>query len=393
MSSKDRLVCAINYEEPDHVPLYLRVCGRGYLLDEEERWSDQFSRVKHALKLGLDDTVGFVPQLPLNPEVRVKSRKIMLPREKYPVLVKEYETPKGVLRQVVRQTHDWPHGDDIPVFSDHNVPPARSIEYLVKSERDLEALQCLFTEPTAGQMEDFHREAEKVKDFAEKHDVLVECGGVGGSYEDLALGADAAIWLCGVRKIVMMAYRSPGFLHQLLGIIHEWDMMRIRMVLECGGVDVMGHRAWYEGAFFSPTLYKRFIAPLIKEEVEAAHKAGVKYGYIVTRGLMPLLKILKELGIDIIFGVDPVQDNVNLSVVKREVGDDICLWGGVNSYITLSGAEEHIKSAVRYAIQTLAPGGGFILSAVDAVLEEAPSRGLRAMIEAWREYADYPIRG
>jgi uroporphyrinogen decarboxylase len=108
---------------------------------------------------------------------------------------------------------------------------------------------------------------------------------------------------------------------------------------------------------------------------------------------MPLLKILKELGIDIIFGVDPIQDNVNLSVVKREVGDDICLWGGVNSYITLSGAEEHIKSAVRYAIQTLAPSGGFILSAVDAVLEEVPSRGLRAMIEAWREYADYPIRG
>jgi uroporphyrinogen decarboxylase len=177
----------------------------------------------------------------------------------------------------------------------------------------------------------------------------------------------------------------------LLEIIHEWDMMRIRDVLEVGGVDIIGHRGWYEGVFFSPKLFERFIAPLLKEEVEAAHRAGAKFGYIITRGLMPLLKDIKELGLDLIWGIDPIQDVVDLNLVKREVGNSVCLWGGMNSYVTLQEEAEAVKKAVQNAIHALAPDGGFILSAVDAVLEEIPIEGLRNMIRAWREYADYPV--
>jgi len=56
MSSRDRLLCAINHEEPDHLPLYLRVCGRGHFIDKGRPWDGQFERVVQALELGLDDT-------------------------------------------------------------------------------------------------------------------------------------------------------------------------------------------------------------------------------------------------------------------------------------------------------------------------------------------------
>jgi hypothetical protein len=389
MSSRDRLLCAINCEELDHLPLYLRACDRGHFVDEGRPWHDQFERVMQALELGLDDTVGFTPALPLNPSVKIWRRKRSPPGEERPIIIKEYDTPKGTLRQVVRQTVDWPHGDDIPIFSDFNVPPERSVEYLIKSETDLDALQCLFAEPTKGQEESLRAEAAKVEKFAERNQVLIECGGVGGSYGDLALGGDAAIWLCGVRGVLVEAYRKPDFVHRLLDIIHSWDMMRIRSVLDVCHVDVIGHRGWYEGTFFSPALYSRFIAPLIREEAEVVHGAGVKFGYIISRNLMPLLEGIKETGVDIIWGVDPVQDDVDLKRVKEVAGEGICLWGGVNSYVTLGQGDEVIRESVRDAIRFLAPGGGFILSAVDAVLGEVPSEGLKVMIEAWREYADY----
>jgi len=390
MSSRDRLLCAINHEEPDHLPLYLRACDRGYFIDKGKPWHGQFERVGQALELGLDDTVGFTVELQLNPDIRIRRRKRELPGERYPILIKEYDTPKGTLRQVVRQTRDWPHDDDIPIFSDYNVPPERSVEYLIKSEADLVALQCLFVEPTTKQRERLHEEADKVRNFSEENEVLVECGGVGGSYGDLALGGDAVVWLCGVRTILVEAYRNPEFIHRLLDIIHTWDVMRIHIALDAGCADVIGHRGWYEGAFFSTILYERFIASMIREEAELVHRAGAKFGYIITRNILPLLDVLKETGIDIIWGVDPVQDNMDLMIVKGKAGGDICLWGGVNSYITLGQTDEEIKRSVRKAIECLAPGGGFILSAVDAVLDEVPSEGLGSMIEAWREFAEYP---
>ncbi|MBT3190920.1 MAG: hypothetical protein HN341_00030, partial [Verrucomicrobia bacterium] len=49
------------------------------------------------------------------------------------VLVKEYVTPKGTLRQEVWKVPDYPHRE-IPLFSDHNVPPGRSKRYLVSEE-------------------------------------------------------------------------------------------------------------------------------------------------------------------------------------------------------------------------------------------------------------------
>lgn len=390
MSSRDRLLCAINHEEPDHLPLYLRACDRGHFIDERRSWDGQFERVLQALELGLDDTVGFTADLPLNPDVRIRMKKRSLPEERYPILIKEYETPKGTIRQVVRQTRDWPHGDDIPIFSDYNVPPERSVEYLIKSEADLGALGLLFAEPTWNQEDHLREEAERVERFANENQVLIECGGVGGSYGDLALGGDAAFWLCGVKRVLVEAYKNPSFIHQLLDTIHAWDIAKLQMVLDAGRADVIGHRGWYEGAFFSATLYERFIAPMIREEAELVHRAGARFGYIITRNLQPLLDILNGVDIDIIWGVDPVQDNADLKIVKGKAGGDICLWGGVNSYVTLAQSDEEIKMSVRKAIECLAPGGGFILSAVDAVLGEVPSEGLGSMIEAWREFAEYP---
>jgi len=49
-----------------------------------------------------------------------------------------------------------------------------------------------------------------------------------------------------------------------------------------------------------------------------------------------------------------------------------------------------VRNAVGRAISTLAPGGGFILSSVGRIYSEVPTGNIRAMIEAWRELADYP---
>jgi len=392
LSSKERLLRSLNFEEPDHVPLLLRFFNRSYLMDKSQGWHNQFVKADQLIKLGFDETVNLSPPLPLNPEVKVKKWKVSQAEGECPLLVKEYETPKGVLRQVARQTPDWPHGDDVPIFSDFIIPGARTKKYLIENTQDLESLSCLFTKPSGNEINNFMKYAQRVKGFAEERSLLTESDG--------PMLGDGAMWLCGVERVVLATIRNPEFLHRLLEIIHDWDMMRIRLILEIGGADIIIHRGWYESpVFWSPKAYETFLAPLIREQVELVHRAGVKFGYIMTRKQTPLFKILKELEIDVLFGPDPVEGEVDILRMKKEIGDQICLWGGVNSFVTLEfGTKETVRDSVANAIRKLAPGSGFIFSVVDCITgegagtRETPLSSIISLINAWRELGSYSSR-
>jgi len=345
-------------------------------------------------KLGIDDTLTLKVPVSLNPEVKTRIRKVHPKGERYPLLMKEYHTPQGVLKRAIRQTPDWPHGDDIPLFTDFVIPKARSVEYLVASEDDLGPLSCLLGEPSKMEYRKFLDEADEVGRFAEENGVLVEAGmssemGV----ESGVAGADALSWLCGLVNTVKAAYLRPSFVERTLDIILEWDLRYIRLAVESGVVDLIVHRGWYENAdFWPPKLYERFILPYVKKLADYTHKHGLKFCYIMSMSMMPLLGFFKEAGIDVLYGVDPVQGGADLERAKEEVGDRICIWGGVNSAVTLKlWSEQQIREAVTDAMRVLSPNGGFILSAIDQIFEDTPWENMEVMIDAWKRLAEYPV--
>jgi len=105
-----------------------------------------------------------------------------------------------------------------------------------------------------------------------------------------------------------------------------------------------------------------------------------------------MLDELKEAGIDLLYFVDPVQDDIDLKVFKQRLEGKFAVAGGVNSGVTLGrGKPDEIRDAVYSAVHALAEGGGFILSPVDALFPDTPLDSVKTMIEAWREVCDYPI--
>jgi len=105
----------------------------------------------------------------------------------------------------------------------------------------------------------------------------------------------------------------------------------------------------------------------------------------MTTGIMPMLPMLKEANIDLLYFVDPVQDKVDLKILKQRLGGQFALAGGVNSSITLGkGSPEEICRAVHTAVETLGPTN-FILSPVDALFPDTPWENVKIMIDAWRE--------
>ncbi len=129
------------------------------------------------------------------------------------------------------------------------------------------------------------------------------------------------MWLCGMKEAVLLAMDRPEVIEELLRIISEWNLKRMEIYLD-EGVDLLIKRAWYEGTeLWSPALYRKFMVPVLKKEIELTHQAGAKFGYIMTSGIMPLLDDSLELGVDVLIGVDPVQGKgTDLRLLKTEAG-------------------------------------------------------------------------
>ena len=386
MQSRDRLLNAMSLGPVDHTPLLLRFWWLGGESDNIPfDWRDEVLRVEATTALGLDDTLqlepplGYVENYIAEQAPGVVSSTEVLPAgpgEEFPRLKKTYHTPDGPLQTVIKLTEDWPRGQDIHLFDDYNI--GRMLEPLVKTRDDIPRLRHLLPDPTPSQLLAFRQRAADLRQQAQRLGVVLDGGW-------LALG-DAAMWLCGMERILYGQMDDPQFLDELLETIFQWEMRRLDWLLE-EGIDVLVQMAWYENTdFWTPSNYRRFLRPRIEKFIAKAHAHGVKFRYIMTRSWKPYCKDFIEMGVDCLTGVDPLQDRLDLAEVKRLTGGQICLMGGVNSAIMLSQwTQSEIRHAVDTAIRIMSPGGGFILYPVDAIFNNQPWENVTALIEAWSE--------
>jgi uroporphyrinogen-III decarboxylase len=386
MQSRERLLHAMSHQPVDHTPLLLRFWWLGGENDNIPfDWRDEVRRVEATTALGLDDTLqlepplGYVENYIVEQAPGVVSSIELLPAEsgeEFQRLRKTYQTPDGPLQTVIKLTEDWPRGQDIHLFDDYNI--GRMLEPLVKTEEDIRRLRHLLPEPTPLQVQVFRERAAHLRQQAQRLGVVLDGGWV-------ALG-DAAMWLCGMERVLYGQMDDPQFLDELLETIFEWEMQRLDLLLE-EGIDVLVQMAWYENTdFWTPSNYRKLLRPRIEKFIAKAHAREVKFRYIMTRSWKPYSNDFVEMGIDCLSGVDPVQDRLDLAEVKRLIGGRVCLMGGVNSAVMLSQWDANeIRNAVSTAMRIMSPGGGFILYPVDAVFNNQPWDKVNTLIDAWRE--------
>ena len=202
------------------------------------------------------------------------------------------------------------------------------------------------------------------------------------------VGMDMANWLCGMETLMLLAMEAPGFVADLLEMIHVWNKQRMEVVLSAP-VDLYIRRAWYEGCdFVMPDFFREAILPRLKAEVDLAHERGARFGYICSSGTRPMLDAYLEAGIDVLIGVDPIQGTfTDMPLMRKKLAGRVCLWGGVSGAVTVEmGTEQEVRAAVRDAIRTLGRDG-FILSPVDNLTVDAPRtwQNVDHLIDEWQQ--------
>jgi uroporphyrinogen decarboxylase len=146
------------------------------------------------------------------------------------------------------------------------------------------------------------------------------------------------------------------------------------------------------GPMISPEIYRKLIKPKDKKLIEAIKsKTDAKIFYHCCGAVKDFIPDLIDIGVDILNPVQVSAKGMDTAELKKEFGKYITFWGGGcdTQHVLPYGTPGKIKSEVKRRIDDLAPGGGFIFSAVHNIQDGVPPENIMAMLETLEEYGRY----
>lgn len=389
MTSRERMLGTLDHKEVDHIP-----CSFMLFYNLTNKITDPEETAEAELKMGLDATVN-VGNLKNSFHPDTKYSEWMEKTDGVKYFNRKLETPKGPLTQRVVQMNEWPNEIFFPIFDDYIVPRAK--EVFLKPEKDLDKLKYLLGPASKENIDKLRESAKESKKIADKHSLLQVAGELSrniftSEYYSLLMGADAMSWLSGFVDVMILSLTKPEIIKEYVNFISEWNMKQLDIYLDITDVDLIARRAWYETTeFWTPDAYRDIIAPTVKREADLVHKAGKKYGYIITSAFLPIIDHILDTGIDVLIGFDPAEGKgTSMEVVKEKFSNKKkTVWGGVSGAITVeNGTLKETEEAVIEAIKVLGRHGGLILSPVDNVREETEVvwANTNKFIDTWKKY-------
>ncbi|HTZ50274.1 MAG TPA: uroporphyrinogen decarboxylase family protein [Spirochaetia bacterium] len=151
-----------------------------------------------------------------------------------------------------------------------------------------------------------------------------------------------------------------------------------------------------ENLMISPTQYRRMLKPVHADLIAfIKSRTRARVLFHSDGDIFDLVPDLVEIGVDIL---NPIQSGAgrmsDLALLKKTYGKRLSFCGAIDTQRILPlGSPDDVKAEVRRVIGLLGPGGGYLVSAVHTVMDEVPPENVLAMCDAVRELGAYPLRG
>ena len=378
MTSRERVVAAINHREPDRVPVdfnplldfYLDLKSYlGVAIDETVRWNTAMEVIPHESlleRLGIDLT-----------SVKLATGRSGAKRARSDGLV---EDGWGVLRRQVRQAK----GSYMETV--HRPLAEATID-------DLERYpwpRC----DAPGVGEETEREAKRLYEDTD----LAIVGRFGGPI------METCIELIGFERWFMGLAAEPEFIDSLMrhvtDVCIEFDRVGIEaaaryiQIFKVSGEDFGAQN----GPLYSMEMFEKQLLPHISRRWEAARVSldtvspAVKMMLHSCGSVRTYIPRFIENGIDILDPVQPLARDMNSAALKTEFGDRIVFHGGVDiQHVMSHGTRQEVLDETRKRIRDYGPGGGYILTTSHNVQADVPPENFMTMLEAVREWGCYPV--
>jgi len=149
-----------------------------------------------------------------------------------------------------------------------------------------------------------------------------------------------------------------------------------------------------DSLLISPKMYREILKPLHAEFIQFIKERTKAKVFFHTDGdVIPLIPDFIEIGVDIL---NPIQTTAgkmaDLEALKKTYGKDIVFCGAIDTHRILPyGTPDEVRQEVRRVMQILGPGGGYMVASVHTIMNDVPPENVLAMVDAVEEFGHYPL--
>ncbi len=150
-----------------------------------------------------------------------------------------------------------------------------------------------------------------------------------------------------------------------------------------------------DSLLISPKMYREILKPLHADFIQFIKQRTKAKVFFHTDGdVFPLIPDFIEIGIDIL---NPIQTTAgkmaDLPALKKHYGENIVLCGAIDTHRILPyGTPEEVRQEVRRVMEILGPGGGYMVASVHTIMNDVPPENVLAMVDAVEEFGHYPLK-
>lgn len=382
MTSRERVITALNHKEPDRVPIDLGGFQTG---------------IHKKAYQGLLDYLGLKEEIIMLDPVQqiVKPSEDIL--KKFHVDIR-YITSHGpdsfkggieINERNGRIWHDlrdefgvvWSMPDDQRLFMDISYHPLAnaSIEDIAK-----------YPFPDGSDKSRFTGVRESAMKLRNETDYAISTGIGGVTYETCWYMRGLEQWFTDMltnsefcEALIDQTYKF--WYNYYIGFMEAiGDLVDIVMV----GDDLAGQ----EGPLFSPDFYRSVVKPRQKKLVQHIRSlTKARIWYHTCGSCVDFIPELIDNGVDILNPVQISAKNMDPVQLKKRFGDKIVFWGGSidAQHILPFASPAEVKKDVRKYLEIFKPGGGYIFNNVHNIQAGVPPENIIAMFEAAYEYGFY----
>lgn len=370
MTSKERMLRALNIEKPDRVPVTIHQWQQ-YHLDTYMGGVDTLTAYKQT---GLDAAVQYFEAM----------GQFWIPNaENYIVQTEDWKEDIEVVssepeNKLLYHTITTPDGT-LTYKTGGNTKTTWITEYLVKKHEDIELIDKYM--PVARLNKD---------NIARAYDEVGDAGILRG----FVWGDQAGCWqhaccLMDVSRLVLEAIDNPDWTHRFMKLLLDKKLRFIEESLKDAKFDLIetGGGASSD-TLISPKMHEEFCMPYDREIHQALHDAGHISSYHTCGGMMHILDLIVQNETDASETLAPcgVGGNITDPQKVREVfSGKVAMIGGVDQFNVLTdGSKEDIEKEVQRLFEGFGKDGGYIMAASDHFFD-APVENLKIFAQAAKQ--------
>jgi uroporphyrinogen-III decarboxylase len=160
------------------------------------------------------------------------------------------------------------------------------------------------------------------------------------------------------------ALSEPEHFLRTVEILHERCMENLRRKLDNQTVDLyrICGPEYATPPYLPPEMFERCVVPYVKEMIDLIHARGAKARFHCHGRVGQVLEMIAATDADAIDPCEaPPDGDIELTDIKRRVGDRLCLFGNLQLKLLEHGSREQVAEAVRASFRAAKQGGGYVI--------------------------------